>query len=73
MAMPGMNGLEALRAIRTHDPEIRAIISSGFHASKKMREVVGAEVDAFVNKPYEIDHLVREVRRLLDIGPIYAG
>lgn len=73
MAMPGMNGLETLRAIRAHDPDIRAIISSGFHASKKMREVVGAEVDAFVNKPYEIDHLVREVRRLLDSGPIMAG
>jgi len=73
MAMPGMNGLEALRAIRAHDPGIRAIISSGFHASIKMREVVGAEVDAFVNKPYEIDHLVREVRRLLDNGALLTG
>lgn len=69
MAMPGMNGLETLRAIRAREPGIRAIISSGFHASKKMRQVVGAEVDAFINKPYEIDHLVREVRRLLDVGP----
>jgi len=73
MAMPGMTGLETLRAIRNHHPGVRAIISSGFHASGGMREVVGAEVDAFVNKPYEIEHLVREVRRLLDGGPLLPG
>ncbi len=70
MAMPGMNGLETLRAIRVHEPGIRAIISSGFHATQKMHKVLDAEVDVFVNKPYEIDHLVREVRHLLDAGSI---
>ena len=73
MAMPGMNGLETLRAIRVHEPGIRAIISSGFHASQKMREVLNDEVDVFVNKPYEIDHLVREVRHILDAGLILPG
>lgn len=66
MAMPGMSGIETLRAIRTQDPEVRAIISSGFHTSEKMKKVLEGEVDAFINKPYEIDHLTREVRRVLD-------
>lgn len=66
MAMPGMSGIETLRAIREQDPEVRAIISSGFHASEKMKKVLESEVDAFINKPYEIDHLTSEVRRVLD-------
>ncbi len=66
MAMPGMNGLETLRTLRQSDPELRAIISSGFHTSRKMKDLLGTEVDAFVNKPYEIDALTRKVRTLLD-------
>ncbi len=66
MAMPGMSGLETLRALRMKDPELKAIISSGFHASREMRDMLDAEVDAFINKPYEIDSLAREVRTLLD-------
>lgn len=66
MSMPGMNGLETIRALRAHDPDIRAIISSGFHPSRKMKDTLSEEVDAFINKPYEINHLAREVRRLLN-------
>ncbi len=66
MAMPGMSGLETMRALREKDPSMRAIISSGFHPSEKVREVLGDEVDAFINKPYNIERMTREVRRLLD-------
>jgi len=66
MAMPGMSGLETMRALRKRDPAMRAIISSGFHPSRKVREVLDHEVDAFINKPYNIERMTREVRRILD-------
>jgi CheY-like chemotaxis protein len=66
MAMPGMSGLETIRALRNRDPSIRVILSSGFHPSDGMADLLGSDVDAFVNKPYEVDLLAREVRRLLD-------
>jgi two-component system cell cycle sensor histidine kinase/response regulator CckA len=66
LAMPGMSGLETIRALRERDPTIKVILSSGFHPSSRVESLLGAEVDAFVNKPYEIPHLTAEVRRLLD-------
>jgi two-component system cell cycle sensor histidine kinase/response regulator CckA len=66
MAMPGMSGLETIRALRQRDPAIKVILSSGFHPSSRVESLLGSEVDAFVNKPYEIPHLTAEVRRLLD-------
>ncbi len=66
MAMPGMSGLETIRALRQRDPAIKVILSSGFHPSSRVESLLGTEVDAFVNKPYEIPHLTAEVRRLLD-------
>ena len=66
LAMPGINGLETLRRLRDRNPAIKAILSSGFHPSPKMESLLASEVDAFINKPYEIDALAREVRRLLD-------
>lgn len=66
MAMPGMSGLETMRALRERDPAMRAIISSGFHPSQKVRQVLDHEVDAFINKPYNIERMTREVRRILD-------
>ncbi|MFO7768382.1 MAG: response regulator [bacterium] len=66
MAMPGMSGLETMRALRKRDPSLRIIISSGFHPAEKVRNVLGEEVDAFINKPYNIERMTREVRRILD-------
>jgi signal transduction histidine kinase/ActR/RegA family two-component response regulator len=66
MAMPGLSGLETIRELRTRDPGMRIILSSGFHPSTRMEHLLGTDVDAFVNKPYEIRVLAREVRRLLD-------
>jgi CheY-like chemotaxis protein len=66
MAMPGINGLETLRRLRDRNPALKAILSSGFHPSPRMESLLASEVDSFINKPYEIDALAREVRRLLD-------
>ncbi len=66
MAMPGMSGLETIRALRAQDPHIKVILSSGFHPSSRVESLLGTEVDALVNKPYEIPHLIGEVRRVLD-------
>lgn len=69
MAMPGMSGLETIRALRVRDPRIKVILSSGFHPSSRVESLLGTEVDALVHKPYEIPHLIGEVRRLLDGDP----
>jgi len=66
IAMSGMGGLETTKALRTCDPAIKTIISSSFHPSRKVMDQLGSHVDAFLNKPYEVDRMVTEVKRLLN-------
>ncbi len=66
IAMSGMGGLETTKTLRTCDPAIKTIISSSFHPSRKVIDQLGSYVDAFLNKPYEVDRMITEVRRLLN-------
>jgi len=65
IAMSGMGGLETSRALHSYDPSIKTIISSSFHPSREMIDRLGTRIDAFLNKPYEVDRMVSEVERLL--------
>lgn len=66
MAVQGIDVLDTIRVLRSRDPAIRTIISSVLHPSTKVLSQFEEEVDAFILKPYGIDRLDREVRRLLD-------
>lgn len=62
--LPGMDGAEFLRAYRTRTPA-RAkvvVISGAANAAEFARRIV---TDDFVGKPFDIEMLLRTVRRLL--------
>jgi len=64
--MPGASGLEVLKVIRLHRPELKVLMLSG-HLSAEARAGIdrlgGAD---FLNKPYGLDELGRTLRGLLD-------
>lgn len=67
--MPGMDGAEFLQAYRARPPA-RAkvmVISGAVHAAEVARQIVA---DAFIAKPFDIEILLRRVRRLLPRLPI---
>ena len=64
--MPGIDGLETARQLRTLDPELRIILSSG-HTDLKAQNGVDTElICAFLHKPYRSSDLLSLLNRLLD-------
>ncbi len=66
LSLPGdMNGIQALQKLRTIDPDIKAIVSSGYDGDPVMRDCRKHGFGAAVAKPYEISKLVRTVGDVL--------
>jgi DNA-binding response OmpR family regulator len=58
----GMNGAEFLDTYRRSGGRARVIAISGATRSDPMTQ--GLRVDEFIGKPFDIEHVVRSVRRL---------
>jgi CheY-like chemotaxis protein len=63
--MPNKSGAEALAEIRAKEPDVVAILCSGYSDSLANVSELGEGV-TFLAKPYEPDELLRVVRRQLD-------
>lgn len=70
IVMPEKSGTEALAEIRNHNPNIPAILCSGYTEASDVWQGLPERVE-FVPKPYEPDRLLTLMRRLL--GPENAS
>ncbi|MEY3773708.1 MAG: hypothetical protein RLZZ129_488 [Verrucomicrobiota bacterium] len=61
----GMGGLEALQRIRAIDPQVRAIVSSGYSSDPVMADHRAHGFDGMVAKPYRISDLAKTLREVL--------
>jgi DNA-binding response OmpR family regulator len=57
LMMPGLNGLELARLIRSIHPDVRIVLSSAYHLSASQVERADCGAVGFVPKPYRIDEL----------------
>lgn len=66
----GMGGVEAVAQIRAFDPEVRAIVSSGYSSDPVMSNFAAHGFDGVVAKPYSVEELERVLRQVLPVsGP----
>ncbi|MFP4355430.1 MAG: response regulator [Phycisphaerae bacterium] len=65
MVMPKLDGLETFRALRQIDPQVKAMLSSGFSISDLPQEILDEGVMDFLAKPYRIDQLSDKVARAI--------
>ncbi|MEM1180034.1 MAG: PAS domain S-box protein [Acidobacteriota bacterium] len=65
LTMPNMDGEQTLVALHDVRKDTRVLLSSGYSRHETMKRFEGREVAGFVPKPYEVESLVREVRRAL--------
>jgi DNA-binding NarL/FixJ family response regulator len=64
LAMPVMDGLQALPALRERLPKARIVIFSGFEHEALAREALAAGADAYIEKGTSVMQLVARLRQL---------
>jgi len=65
--LPGMNGLEFVKLLRQHYPDVRVFIATGY--DEQYKEAAEAlKVDAFFAKPLALEQLKQETVRVLAPG-----
>jgi CheY-like chemotaxis protein len=62
LLMPGFRGDAAVRVIRTHRPDVKAIFMSGY-----ADQDVSEDREGILYKPFELPELGRRIRSLLDV------
>lgn len=75
MSLPGMDGFEATRLVKSHDRLKRIpVIALTAHAMSEHRErAAEAGCDAYIAKPFRPSELVREIERLLSAAADGSG
>lgn len=68
MRMPGMNGEETFKALKGIDPAVKVVLSSGYNEAETMSRFVGEGVTSFLQKPYNLETLLRTVESLVGEG-----
>lgn len=67
--MPGASGIEVLKVIRICRPRLKVVIVSGHITPAARAEFEQLGQRYFVQKPYKLDELARQLRSLLDTPP----
>jgi len=65
MVMPEMDGGECFRALKRIDPDVTALLSSGYEHDGKTQAVLDEAMCGFIQKPYRPNELDAAVRRAL--------
>jgi PAS domain S-box-containing protein len=68
MAMPRMDGLQALPLIREAVPGVRVIVLSGFNQGTLEREALAAGAVRYIVKGVSMSTLVDEIEKVLDVA-----
>jgi CheY-like chemotaxis protein len=64
MIMPGMNGGEAFDLIKAMNPDVKAILSSGYSLNGMAKDIIARGVRAFIQKPFRMEDLSRIIREV---------
>jgi CheY-like chemotaxis protein len=64
VAMPTMDGLEAMRQIKAARPEMRVVIASAHSMASDRERFLAAGADDVLSKPFRLGDLVAVVARL---------
>jgi PAS domain S-box-containing protein len=66
MVMPNMGGRETFLKMKKINPNVKALLSTGYSQSGKAQEILDSGVLGFVQKPYQLTTLLSKVRSVLD-------
>jgi CheY-like chemotaxis protein len=65
LTMPRMSGLECLQELRRWNPDLKALLSSGYNEQEVESQLESANVAGFIHKPYGVADLIAKIREVL--------
>lgn len=63
LRMPGLDGIETLRELKTIQPTLEVIVLTGYGSIDSAFETGRLAAHRFLGKPYEFDDLLRAIQR----------
>ena len=66
LMMPVMDGANTMRALRTIDPRVKVIASTGIEGAAAAAAEATPRINALIAKPFRVETLLRVVRQVLD-------
>jgi CheY-like chemotaxis protein len=68
LTMPEMDGLETMQGLRSVDPKVRIVLSSGYSEQSVRRRVTGKGPTRFLQKPFVEDDLKAAIESVMRVG-----
>jgi CheY-like chemotaxis protein len=65
MNMPVMNGRDTFIAMRAMNPDVRAILATGFSLDSRAQEILDEGALGHIQKPYHVGDLVPQIEQAL--------
>lgn len=66
LKMPGLTGINVLEKVKQHDPDIEAIIITGYGSLDTAIEGLRLGAFDYISKPFDVNHVLSLVRRGLE-------
>jgi len=66
MIMPGMSGGETYDRLKEIDPDIKALLSSGYSIDGQAQEILDRGCNGFMQKPFNMKEISQKIRETLD-------
>ncbi len=66
LKMPGLSGISVLEKIKQHDPDIEAIIITGYGSLDTAIEGLRLGAFDYISKPFDVNHILALVKRGLE-------
>ena len=66
LVMPEMDGRKCFQKLKSMNPEINVIMSSGYSVTGSSKDFESEGAKAFIDKPYEFHEMLETIRNILD-------
>ncbi len=70
MVMPVMAGKETFHALKTINPKVKVLLSSGFRHDSRVDEILEAGATGFIQKPYPLYSLSSAIKNALQLQKV---
>ena len=66
LKMPGLPGIKILEKVKQHDPDIEAIVITGYGSLDTAVEGIRLGAFDYIDKPFDVNHILSLVKRALE-------